>query len=535
MALTEEQTRQLLDAAKRRGLTREQAREVLIKENQRLSSSQRVSAPALVKEKEVLSTAQRIAKPLGLGTTVENIQTLILSPFVSAANRGARKNIDNLMRQSQEISAQIRQETDPQRKQQLIEQSRQIGRQMEGVSQDIGRKTEVARQLYGVDEKDLEMEGAEFASRRGIGQTAELASFVVPQTKALQVARGTSPLSRIGISALAGSATGGLQGVAKASREAESAQDVVGDVLTGAVVGGATGAAIQGAFETPEQIRRAFQGLDKKLGISNRLEDLYISTLKENIRDKKFIKQAGGEKEVFKDAIKLRIPNTRSGVRRELVRYVDEFNDEVSRELAKSEASNKTVNLKQMYEEAKKRTLQELKDPESKDLLAQAKSYFDVADEAYLAPANEVVPLESVNRLRKRMDKQVGELLASEIRNGGAKAMKNFASNMRVAIKKELPQLKNVFRRYQLLSGLAEAMQKEPVLGITEFAFAGASPATGLGSTLFELGAGKAIRSPGLKRAFAAQGVRQLSRKSATPSISNPILRTLATQGTVQD
>lgn len=461
------------------------------------------------------SGAQKVADFMGLGTTLKNITTIGGTPIVASRTNEFAKTSGDAFKQSQELIKQAKSEKDPAKKKALLDQSRQI---MQGVdTEGFNQRLQKDQETMGITEKDLGRSNAEFAIRRGAGQTAELASYALPGAVGGPT---TSVGQRFLQSAGKGAISGGLQGVASASGESENIIDALARTGTGAVVGAGTGAVLQGAFETVAGVKNAFTKTAGKA--KNALTDMYRSTLKDNIKDQKFYQQYGGEEAVLKDSIKYNVPATKNGVNAELSRYGKEYNRTITEEAAKLERTGKKINISQAFNNAKARVKQQLGYDQA--LLDQANSWFDKNASKY---ANQTSAMaKSANNLRINLDRKVGDIITQDAVGSDA-ARKAFATELRMAFKEKASQkTKDAIQKYHLLSGLSEAMQKEPKTSLPEMLGAIAGGVSGgtfnLLNSLAGLGASKAIRSPGLKRVVISGLSRASSTQRVVPSAINP-------------
>lgn len=505
------------------GLTEDQVRSAVAERNQRKSSAT-PNKPSF----NFQDGLQSIANLLGLGTSAKNLKLAVMSPSIGKEAETADQLTNQSVLASKDLIERAKQETDPLKKQLLLDESRKITNSLGDSATDFDTRIGEVIKQGGVTEKDLK-EGTNlgFATKRGTGTAAEAAAWLLPAVKGVQEARiaaqGAGAGSRLLNAGLMGGAQGSLQGVAEAAVSAENPLDAVQKIVTGGGVGAATSGVLQGLSEAKNLVT----GVAGKLG--NTAKKAYAGTLKQNIADQKFYKQAGGVDKVVSDAIRLDIPNTKEGVRQELMNYGEEFSKTVDTELAKSKVGGKTADLTSIYTKAKEDVLKQFKDPESRGLLKQAESYFKEADKVYLNENNKNVSLDSINRLRKRLDSRVGELLQDEISNGETKAIKSFATGLREQFRKELPQLKDTFRKYQLLSGLAEAMQKEPAFGITNLLGGAIVGSSGVLPGVAATAATTAIRSPGLKRKVLGDIIRKSAKiGTSAPSMTPELLQSVA-------
>ncbi len=474
------------------GLTESQVRSAVAERNQVLTAK---------KPEDARTGFQKVTDFAGLKSTIGNIGSLgFLGQGERTQQAGQASN--NAFQQSQQLTQQAKQEIDPQKRQQILDQARAImqgsGEQIGNLQTDLSKRQDVAR----ISEKEIDRGPEQFALRRGIGQSAELAALLMPFSKEARAAQaalkiGTSG-KRIAQAAKVGAGVGGLQGLAGATREADTLAETAIRTGGGAVIGGATGAALQGVFEGGKW------AIDKLKGpIKQKAINAYKNTLKRNVRDKKFYKQYGGEDKLVKDTVKYKVANTKNGVNRQLDQYKPEYERIILEEANKLEKSGTKINISKLYENAQKRVKSKLGYDEA--LSKQADKWF--ADNAKKYANQTSAKAISANKLRSNLDQKVGQILTPDAYGQDA-ARKAFATELRMAFKEKAgSKARDAIQKYHLLSGLTEAMQKEPKFGLTEAALAGASPGTGM-MNLVELLLGKAVRSPGLARSISQQGIK---------------------------
>lgn len=506
------------------GLSEDQVRSAVAERNQKKSKITPSATP-----KNEPNILQSVARMFGVDTNAKNIKAAVTAPFIGKQADNLRDVTDQSFKNSQELIYKAKRESDPATKKMLLDASRSVDEGNSGLVDELSSQINDLQKQAGITETDLKGSNLGFAVKRGIGGAAELAAMGLPSLdvvkKGLAAAKTAGAVPRIIGAASTGLTQGGLGGLADASVASEDPLDAVKKILTA----GATGAATSGALQTgAEGINAVKSGKNK---ITDAAKNLYGSTLKENIKDQKFYKQAGGKDLVIEDAIRLNLPPTKEGVRNELLNFGEEFNNKVDDALLKSQKFGQKADLAKLYSEAKQKTIDDLQGPENRNLLKQAQDYFDAADKIYLAPESKSVDFAQINELRKKLDSRVGEILQQDISNGEGKAYKNFASILRENFKTNFPELKDDFRKYHLLSGLAEAMQKEPSFGLTDL----------VGATLFSPGgipgaaAGyvgtKAVRSPGLKRTLSGKVISNLSQldQSDATTMTPELLRSVAT------
>lgn len=455
---------------------------------------------------------QNITNFLGLKNVSKGFQSAgtglaeLLSPDVKASKE-AQQRAEQAVARTSQASAQA---TDPKIKA-LLTRSALSG--SENLSNIAQQQATGFQENAGITDKEIGMSPQEFATRRGVGTAAEIGSYLLPSTI---IGKGATAGARIGTAATKGAVAGGLQGLAGATETADTLGETALQTGLGAVVGAGTGAALQGVVEGGVALKNLLEG--SKGTIKQKLVDSYKSTLKSNIKDQKFYKQYGGEDKVVKDAIKYQAPATKQGLEKQLNEYGPEYGKIIEKEASNLQKQGKRVNLAQAFKRAKKTVIDRFSHDST--LEKQANSWFDSNASKYKNTTN-ALP-KTANELRKKFDRKVGEILTADAAPSDA-ARKAFASELRNEFKKIASQeTKDAIQKYQLFSGLAEAMQKEPKIGITEATYAALSPGTGLGN-LLELGIGKAIRSPGLRRTVATQGIKNIGLPKISQATIKPV------------
>lgn len=346
---------------------------------------------------------------------------------------------------------------------------------------------------------------------QGVGAMGEIGAYMLPQNKLLKSGKAGT---RILGGALQGAEVGSLLGATDPEAEgvADRTKSTLTSGLTGAVAGGVFQGGLEGLKWTGGKIFDQFSNVKGKT--KETLVNSYKNTLKRNIKNQKFYQQAGGEEEVVKKAIKHKIPPTKDGVVNELNRYGQEFDELVTKESSKAESKGVKIDISKAYNDAKQSVLRKYKDNDK--IRKTAEKWFTDNEQRYLNKANKSANPLSANRLRRRLDREVGEMLMGDIKTGEKAAQKQFATELRNAFKQAVPSLKNPIEKYHLLSGLSEAMMKEPKMGIVELTAAAASPGTGP-MNLLEILAAKAVRSPGLRRKLATSGIKAVSKPKTLP------------------
>lgn len=414
------------------------------------------------------------------------------------------------------------------------ERLRQEASQLGGESDALQQQIETTQRLGNVTERDLERSNRDFALRRGLAQMGEQFSYLAPYaqlgrlapvgTAATQTASQflravpgiATPTQRITGAGLAGMLPGIGTGVTKAALTAEDLVEGVQDIAEGGIIGGATGTIFQSAGEFANWIKNRSQNLPNK--VRNAARDVYKTTLKDNVKDKTFYKQAGGKDAIIDDSIKLNVPGTKEGVKRELEKYGPEFGEIVDGVMKESDKAGQKASVKQMLLKVKKETLKALNNPETRTQYKAAEAYFDDA----LAQYTDDMTWSATTALRKRLDKQVGAQILTEESQGKKFAMKKFATAIRKESAKTFPELAEPTRRYQLLAGLSDAFRKEPVFGLPEITSTaiGATVSGGPGGLTGLIG-GMLARSPGVKRFGATQVLKRIPETIAKQGPQN--------------
>lgn len=515
MSLTNEQTQQLIEAGKKRNLTREQMKTVLNQANEKYGQQT---------TQDTRTWSQKLQDVPILGDLSGTITTAGtgLGALLTQGIIDKRTSADQA--KSLELAKQAQKEKDPTKKQQLLEQSRQLS---QGAGELATKQAETVRSGIGYF-SDREsptnlVESLKTYGPQAVRTGVTAGSLLAPMLAGAGLA-GFAPTAagRIVGAGTQGALMGGIYGLAQ--QDEATATQRLEDSLIGAGTGAVVGTALQGLIETAGGIKNAIKNLSTKA--SSKLKDVYSSTLKQNVRDQKFYKQYGGIDNVVDDAIKYDVPSTKEGVQKTLNNYKSEFNQIMDNETARLQSEGKRINLSQAFKNARK-TIEE-KFSYDKTLQKQALNWFD-SNKQYLNKTN-VLPATS-NQLRVQLDQQVGNMVTSDTYGSDA-ARKAFATELRKEFKNIASnETKEAIKKYQLLSGLSNAMQKEPVIGITETAMAAASPGKGI-LNIPEFLLGKAIRSPGVKRTIAKTGTSVAGNisKSGLESASRNVISPFRTE-----
>lgn len=437
--------------------------------------------------------------------------------------RGEGSDYGKALSQAEEMSQRLveraKNETDLEKKKMLLQAARESSQRLGDISGDVLSSGESAMGLQ-------EGENITPYAKQGVAAGLEAGSFLLPTTKeargltaATKGLRGvTGAAARIGEQAGVAGVQGAVAGAGEALSEDESLGDVAGESLQRGLRSGIAAGALQGGLEGVGKASRSLKGL------SNKSADVYADTLKETIASKKAIRRQGGVDKMVKKANALGLPKTKSGVEKELQKYRPDFEKKVSAALNKSRrASDDVIDAESILGKIRAELRDELDVPETRDEWKAVEAYLDDATKTY---GSSKMSAEGANRLRKQLDSKVGDKLFSETK-GKEKAIKSFAGYLRNAVKDAVPETKQYFDRYSLLSDLLEVMKKEPTLSLPELmgAFSAGSIGsafsgpTGIVSGVAGLGTSKALRSPGLKRTVSSVMQKAGSVREVTPQI----------------
>lgn len=455
---------------------------------------------------------ENITNFLGLKNVAKGFQSAgtglaeLLNPDVKASKE-AQQRAEQAVARTSQASAQA---TDPRIKALLTRSALSGGENLSNIAQ---QQATGFQENAGITDKEMGMSPQEFTARRGVGTASEVGSYLLPSTI---IGKGATAGARIGTAATKGAVAGGLQGLAGATETADTLGETALQTGLGAVVGAGTGAALQGVVEGGVALKNLLEG--SKGAVKQKLVDSYKSTLKSNVKDQKFYKQYGGEDKVVKDAIKYKVAATKQGLEKQLNEYGPEYEKVLLQEVSSMDKAGKRINIAEAYQRARDRVRSKLSYDDQ--LMNQADKWFETNAYKY-SKQTSALP-KSSNALRKNLDSRVGDLLTADAYGQDA-ARKSFATELRMEFKKQASsKARDSIQKYHLLSGLAEAMQKEPKIGITEATYAALSPGTGLGN-LLELGIGKAIRSPGLRRTVATQGIKNIGMPKISQATIKPV------------
>jgi hypothetical protein len=269
------------------------------------------------------STSQQGADFLGVGTTKNNIDTLWnFSSNVGGNDVGALRAggvAKDAFKQSQALIEAAKQEPDKKKKRALLDQSKAIMEQsdtnMQGYQEDLTK-----RQFdSGITEKDMTRGNPDFALRRGLGMSGELASWLLP-AKVAPIAAGAR--GRVITSGVRGAVGGTGQGVAGAA-QADSVGEAAQDIVKGGMVGAGLGIGVQIGLESMKKLlvaptKGVINWLSEKTGKqldTDVLNDWKMTTTKDLRRnkfsDKEFIENLNqlnrGNKEGLYDQVEKKV------------------------------------------------------------------------------------------------------------------------------------------------------------------------------------------------------------------------------------
>lgn len=486
MPLTESEAKILIEKAKERrpNLTRDEAKAILLEANRRVGASKQ---PEMDIGEGFFKNLQKVGDVTGYGTTARNLGLLTLIGQGSVGRQQDQKNTEAFQR-SQEFIKQAKQETDPKKKSQLLARA-----DMEMKMAEVGQKafeTDLAwRQGAGdIRERDIEKPG-QFVARRTAGQMAEIGQTALPGALNLP---GATAGQRIISAGARGATAGGLQGVSRASIDADTAGEALGTILGGATIGGIAGAGIQTGFEGLTYAGNKIKNLTGDM--RKKAINWYESTQKKNIKNQKFVKKYGGIEKVMNDSMKYELSPYKDGLQAQFNDYQPEFQDIMDETIERMNKKGVRMNVADAFKQVEKEVLDDLS--YDKTLQKSAQNWFN-ANKHYKQMTN-VSPV-NVRETYINLNKKAGELVTQDT-FGADRARKAFAQELTKRFKMfATDEGRDAIQKYWLMSGLLDAYQKEPKFGIVEFAGAGASPGTGPMNIIEMLGM-KAIRSPGLKR-----------------------------------
>jgi hypothetical protein len=474
---------------------------------------------AVITPGDTRSGLQKVSDFMGLGNVTKTATMALQTPVAGAGITKQDEKSKNLFAQSQALIKQAKLEKDPAKKKALLDQSRQLDQGIDIAGQRAVELGNIVKEGGQITDREMGMSNGEFALRRGGATALEVGSYMLPGAVGGPTA---SIRNRIVQGGAKGAVSGGLQGASNASTDSESILDALARTGTGAAVGAVTGAVLQGVLETPQAAKEWWNRTAKNLG--PKAKEVYASTLKENIADKKFYKQAGGVDKVIDEASALKLPNTKNGMTKYLEEYGPEFERTVTQEINKTSNKNKVIDLDNVVARAKAILKKEYGADQT--ILDSADNWIKTNSKIYSGKTS----LNGSNNLRKGLDKTVGGQLTQEINQGATAAKKAIATILRNDFKTLVPELKPAIRKYQLVAGLTNAMKKEPITGLAEVGTSATAAALGsmyggpaaILSALGGLGLGTAIRSPGLKRA-ATTGIMNEARRAAPTVVRSAI------------
>jgi hypothetical protein len=511
MPLRESEAKILIAKAKERkpDLTRDEAKAILAEANQRVGA--RIGDPKDMNIGEgFFKDLHKVGDVTGYGTTARNLGllTMIGQAGTTAERRGQTLKVQQ---EWQEIMNRADKETDPKKKKQLMAEADMLIK-MDEVAQKAYETDLAWRKGAGdIRDRDIEKPG-QFVMRRVAGQSAEIAQTALPQMLNLPSATVGQRILSAGVR---GATAGGLQGVSRASIDADTGGEALGTILGSATVGGIAGAGIQTGVEGLTYAGNKFNNLRGKM--KEKAVNLWKSTQKKNIKNEKFFKKyPGGKEGAFNDAIKFELSPTKDGLSVQFEEYQPEFQDIMDETIDRMNKKGLRMNVADAFKQVEKEVLEELS--YDKTLQKSAQNWFD-ANKHYKHMTN-VLP-SNLRETYINLNHKVGGMVTQDV-YGADRARKAFAQELTKRFKMfATDECRDAIQKYWLMTGLLDSYQKEPKFGIVEVAGAGASPGTGA-MNLLELMAMKTLRSPGVKRRvsqFAYQNapnvVGTINQKSA--------------------
>lgn len=488
MPLRESEAKILIAKAKERkpDLTRDEAKAILAEANQRVGA--RIGDPKDMNIGEgFFKNLHKVGDVTGYGTTARNLGllTMIGQAGTTAERRGQTLKVQQ---EWQEIMNRADKETDPKKKKQLMAEADMLIK-MDEVAQKAYETDLAWRKGAGdIRDRDIEKPG-QFVMRRVAGQSAEIAQTALPQMLNLPSATAGQRILSAGAK---GATAGGLQGVSRASIDADTGGEALGTILGSATVGGIAGAGIQTGVEGLTFAGNKIKNLTGNM--KQKAVDWYESTQKKNIKNQKFIKKYGGIQKVMDDSMKYELSPYKDGLQAQLNDYQPEFQDIMDETIDRMNQKGLKMNMADAFKQVEKEVLEDLS--YDKTLQKSAQNWFD-ANKHYKHMTN-VLP-SNLRETYINLNQKVGSMVTQDT-YGADRARKAFAQELTKRFKMfATDEGRDAIQKYWLMNGLLDAYQKEPKFGIVEFAGAGASPGVGAMNIVEMLGM-KLLRSPGIKR-----------------------------------
>jgi hypothetical protein len=147
-----------------------------------------------------------------LGRTRDVVNTVTGIPGVNRETVRNAAETDRLFSQSQDLIRQARAEKDPIKKQELLEQSRNLDSQASMISDEMEQKRQDYMFKAGITEDDMDRSNLEFATRRGAGMAGELFALAAPGAKELKALSGAAKTANIFQKMVASGIVGGVVG-----------------------------------------------------------------------------------------------------------------------------------------------------------------------------------------------------------------------------------------------------------------------------------------------------------------------------------
>lgn len=189
--------------------------------------------------------------------------TGVLGPVLGTAELSTdlkkAKELDELNRKSGELARMARTETNQDRKEELLAESRQLATQATAISDEISRTTDRAKDLGRVGDRELEMSNLEFATRRGVAAAGEVGAYLAPGASELKAVSNAAKTARIlqkmKAAGIVAAPSGALLAATRDSEKFDSdsfGEELAkrgGDAAIGAATSFLTAAAVAGAIE----------------------------------------------------------------------------------------------------------------------------------------------------------------------------------------------------------------------------------------------------------------------------------------------
>jgi hypothetical protein len=219
-----------------------------------------------------------------LKRTGQNINLATGGVSLGRESKKTSEIISSLGEQSRNLATQAKSETDPIKKQQLLNQSRVISNKINDLGAGIEKSTANYMQKGGVKEEHLSQSRGEFAARRAGSQMLEQAAFLAPFTggavaatqgvRALTGVRGA--LTRVGFNALKGSTIGGMTAAGTSLIDGDSVEEMIIDTIQGQIIGGVIAGGLSAAGEIVKPVLKSGQTLINRSFLREKPKDVKL-------------------------------------------------------------------------------------------------------------------------------------------------------------------------------------------------------------------------------------------------------------------